>query len=323
MTRESIFGGVWRRRGLGALLAVLLGGLLGTGVSQAAHVVPVFPPQGPARIKFPADFPALQDHEWGFRIGGFGGIVQGLRPNHVPVIFVHGNNDDHTDWYTVADQFRAAGWSDQALWALSYNGLGGNSLAIQSSNPQQTQEHQEDGFDGKTRVTSDEPNVPDLYDFILAVRAYTGVRKFTIVSHSLGVTLARRTLKVHPELRADLVAFVAIAGANHGTTLCPPGSEGVVNSCDEIAKGTAWLAALNGFAGSDETYAPAQWLSVYDGTGIGDPSYAGPTYSNSPYLLGSSIRTFPYTYHNDLRQLPAIVDAYRSFIEAAERGVAY
>jgi len=38
---------------------------------------------------------------------------------------------------------------------------------------------------------------------------------------------------VHRELRRDLVAFVGIAGPNHGTTFCPPGSEGNVVSCDE------------------------------------------------------------------------------------------
>lgn len=321
MTRQSIatfFGRFASRR-----LPLFAAGLLAAGAVSAAYIVPVFPPQGPARIKFAPDFPALYDHEWGFRIGGFGGIAKGLHPNHVPVIFVHGNNDDHTDWYTVADQFRAAGFSDQALWALSYNGLGGNSVAIQTSNPQQTQEHKEDGFDGKTRVTSDEPNVPDLYDFIMAVRAYTGVSKFSIVSHSLGVTLARRTLKVHPELRKDLVGFVGIAGANHGTSLCPPGSEGVVNSCDEIAANTPWLAALNGPGGLDETYPPAAWMTVFDGTGIGDPTYAGPTYRGSPQLRDAENITFPFTYHNDLRQLPAIVDSYMKFLLRAESNAGY
>src|SRR4029079_17802298 len=101
-------------------------------------------------------------------------------------------------------------------------------------------------------VTSNDVNVPDLYAFILAVRDYTGSKKFSIAAHSLGVTLARKVLKVHPELRADLVALVGIARANHGTDFCPPGSEGQLNSCDEIAAGTPWLADLNGPDGSDE-----------------------------------------------------------------------
>lgn len=81
------------------------------------------------------------------------------------------------------------------------------------------------------------------------MREYTHSDRFALAGHSLGVTLARQTPKLHPELRDDLVAFVGIAGANHGTGLCPPGSEGVVKSCDEIAAGTQWLANLNGPVG--------------------------------------------------------------------------
>ena len=38
---------------------------------------------------------------------------------------MHGNNVDAADWYVVRDDFRAAGWTDQEMYALSYNGLGG------------------------------------------------------------------------------------------------------------------------------------------------------------------------------------------------------
>lgn len=294
--------------------------MLASGQAAAENLgVGGLAPSGPARVRFPADFPALIDHQWGFALGGFGGTRAGEAPGHVPVIFVHGNNVDHGDWYPVRDDFRAAGWSDQALWALSYNGLGANNgTALFRENLERDAEHQAMGGDGVARVTSNDVNVPDLRDFILAVRAYTGSRRFSIVAHSLGVTLARKTLKVHPELREDLVAFVAIAGANHGTTFCPPGSEGVVTSCDEIAAGTAWLAELNGPDGADETYPPARWLTVYDGSGAGDPAYVGPTYAQSPRLAGADNREYPGTYHNDLRLSEVIVAEYRIFLEQAE-----
>jgi len=302
---------------LRAVIAVA--GLLCAGSAVADHQGGHMEPPGPAKVRFPDDFPKLVDHEWGFPLGGFGGTRRHDKPGHVPVIFVHGNNVDHGDWYPVRDAFRAAGWSDQALWALSYNGLGANNgTALFRENPERDAEHQAAGGDGVARVTGNDVNVPDLHDFILAVRAYTGPRKFSIVAHSLGVTLARKTLKVHPELRADLVAFVGIAGANDGTTFCPPGSEGVLASCDEIAAGTPWLAELNGPDGSDETYPPARWLTVYDGTGVGDPAFVGPTYAQSPRLEGADNREFPYTYHNDLRIDPAIVAEYRVFLEEAE-----
>ena len=278
------------------------------------------PPQKAAKVRFGPGFPALVDHQWRFALGRFGGTAPRAPRTHVPVILVHGNNVDHGDWYPVRDDFRAAGWSDQELWALSYNGLGSNNgSALLRPNPERDQEHRELGWDGMARVTNNDVNVGDLYDFILAVRAYTGSSKFSLVGHSLGVTLARKTLQVHPELRADLVAFVGIAGANHGTTFCPPGSEDVVVSCNEIARGTRWLEELNGPDGSDETYAPARWLTVFDGSGVADPAFVGPLYADSPALRGAEEARFPGTYHNDLRIDPGIVRTYRLFLEEAER----
>ena len=239
--------------------------------------------QTAAKVGFAADFPALTDSEWNWPLGGFGGTRAGAPRRHVPVIFVHGNNTDAGDWYPVRDDFRVAGWTDQELFALSYNGLGGpNGEAVERRNPEAAAERTALGYDGSSRITNNDLNVPDLYNFILAVRAYTGSSRFSLVTHSLGVTLARKTLKVHPELRNDLVAFVGIAGGNHGTSFCPPGSEGELMSCDEIAAGTPWLAALNGPDGSDETYAPAKWMTIYDGSGAGDPGFVRPRVRAEP-----------------------------------------
>ena len=299
-------------RRVGVLAAVLA--LVALAVPASAHEKPArSKPQGPAAVRFAKDFPALKDHEWGWRLGGFGGVRRGAPLKHVPVILVHGNNVDAADWYPVRDQFKKAGWTDQELWALSYNGLGGsNGTALFTPNPERDAEHQKMGKDAVTYITEDDVNVPDLYDFVLAVRRYTGSARFSIVGHSLGVTLARELLRVHPELRKDLVAFVGIAGANHGTSFCPPGSEGQLVSCDEIAAGTPWLARLNA---AGETYGPARWMTVYDGTGAGDPAFEGPTYAQSPALKGADNRQFPLTYHNDLRMDPAIVAVYRQFLE--------
>jgi hypothetical protein len=53
------------------------------------------------------------------------------------VIFVHGNTADHGDWYPAREDFLAAGWSEQELWALSYNGLGANVSSTEAcDNPQ-------------------------------------------------------------------------------------------------------------------------------------------------------------------------------------------
>jgi pimeloyl-ACP methyl ester carboxylesterase len=291
--------------------------LLFVALSSTAAADPGKPerikPQGPAAAKFARDVPVLLDSEWKWRIGGFGGIRKRAPLKHVPVIFVHGNNVDAADWYPVRNAFRAKGWTDQELWGISYGGFGGtNGTALFTPNPERDKEHADNGDDHSTYITENDVNVSDLVRFIKLVQTYTGSRRFVIVGHSLGVTLARETMRVHRSLRKDLVAFVGIAGANHGTSFCPPGSEGHVVSCDEIAAGTAWLARLNA---AGETFGPAKWLTIYDGSGLGDPAYFGPMYAQSPALKGADNRQFPLTYHNDLRLDPAIVSVYRAWIE--------
>jgi pimeloyl-ACP methyl ester carboxylesterase len=297
------------KRLLVAVLVLALAGTSYAGPSKPERTRP----QGPAAAKFAKDVPVLKDSEWGWRIGGFGGIRKRHPLRHVPVVFVHGNNVDAADWYPVRDAFLAAGWTRQELWGVSYGGLGGsNGTALFTRNPERDAEHEEQGDDGSTYITENDANVPDLHRFITMVQAYTGSSRFVLVTHSLGATLARETLRVHRGLRRDLVAFVSIAGANHGTTFCPPGSEGNVVSCDEIAAGTAWLARLNA---AGETYGPAKWLTVYDGSGAGDPAYVGATYAQSPALKGADNRQYPHTYHNDLRLDPTIVATYRTWVE--------
>ena len=298
------------------IAVVTVGLLIGlASPASASHKLLHDRPQGPATVRFAADFPALIDHEWDFALGGFGGIESRHPLAHVPVIFIHGNVVDHSDWYPVRDAFKAAGWTDQELWAPSYNGIGGN--AGGGPNPERDQERLAQGSDYRGRTTNNDLNVPDLYDFIMAVRAYTGSAKFSIVSHSLGVTIARKTLKVHPELRADLVAFVGIAGGNHGTSLCPPGSAAHVHSCDELEADSAWLADLNGPGGADETYGPATWLTLYDDTGAVDAAYVGP-YAQRPRLEGADNRAFTGKHHNALRLDADMIALYRSFLEDAE-----
>lgn len=277
-------------------------------------------PQGPAAVKFAKDFPTLTDSEWKFPLGGFGGIRKGAKRHHIPVIFVHGNNVDAADWYPVRSDWRKAGWTDQEMYGLSYNGLGSqNGTATMRGNPERDAEHMAMSDSDVPRLTNNSVNVPDMYAFIKAVQSYTGSKRFSLVTHSLGVTVARETLRQHRELRKYLVAFVGIAGGNHGTSFCPPGSEQALVSCDEVAANTPFLNRLNGLLGLDETYGPAKWMTVSDGSGCGDPAFAGPDYAKSPLLKGALNRTYPLTYHNDLRISAAINADYRAFIEKAER----
>jgi hypothetical protein len=64
-------------------------------------------------------------------------------------------------------------------------------------------------------------------------------------------------------------------------------------------------------------------MTVYDGTGYGDPAFEGPTYAQSPRLQGAINCEYPGFYHNDLRVDPRIVDDYGRFLLAVERGLTY
>jgi pimeloyl-ACP methyl ester carboxylesterase len=283
---------------------------------QAGHNMPSAAP-----VLFAADFPKLTDCEWGFPLGGWGGVQRRAKLKHTPVVFVHGNQADAENWYLVADQFGAlAGYTDQEMYALSYNGMENGYAGLPTQSPPsprslaywQLTNYMPFCCNGG-KGASDDPNVPDLYNFIRAVQDYTGSQKIDIVAHSLGVTITRKLLLLHPELRQDVVAAVMIAGANHGTTVCR-GLDATYYGCEEIAPGTGWLSVVNG---AGETPGPTHWMSIYNGTDNVDPFFQmGPTFDDrtSPHLAGAVNLTFPQTYHNDLRVAPAIVAQYLQFL---------
>jgi len=272
-------------------------------------------PQAPSY--FAPDLPQIQDQQLGYRVGGFGGRKRRAKLHHTPVVFVHGNQADAQNWLSVMLQFQNdAGYSMQEMYALSYNGLGN----YYAGAPVASAPTQEDAdyitqnptvLDNGGHGAADDDNVVDLCRFVEAVQAYTGSAQIDLVGHSLGVTIARKFMARYPQLAKNVVAFVGIAGANHGTTVCR-GLDTSYYGCNEIAPGTAWLDSLNGPNGSLETYGPTNWMTVYNGL-EGDPFFVGPD-EPSPQLLGADNRTFPGAYHNDLRVGRAEVDTYLPFL---------
>jgi pimeloyl-ACP methyl ester carboxylesterase len=320
-----------RRPSIAALVAVAL--CASTYLPDVSNATPATPcaaiaakePSGghakppPAPAMFARDFPVLHDCEWGFRLGGFGGYRRRAALHHVPVIFVHGNRADAENWFRVADQFRAAGYTNQELYAVSYDGLGDPGAGAPTTPPTQQERRYFARRDVAPHLgssgpeTGDDVNVPDVYAFVRAVQDYTGSTKVEIVAHSLGVTIVRKMMKDHPVLYSQVVAAVMIAGANHGTTICR-GERRTFFGCDEIAPHTKWLAALNA---GDETPGPTHWMSVYDGHDGADPFFEdGVAFDDrrSPHLAGATNRTFPRTYHNDLRVRPDIVRMYLGWL---------
>jgi len=263
---------------------------------------------------FARDFPVLTDSNWGYRIGGFGGLRKGAKLHHTPVVFVHGNQVDAQNWLDVMLQFQnLAGYSMQEMYALSYNGLenwyAGAPVTVAPTAADRAYIAQNpDVLANGGHGAADDDEIADVCNFVRAVQRYTGSKQVDIVAHSLGVTIVRRLMQLYPDIAKDVVAFVGIAGANHGTTVCR-GLDTSYYGCNEIAPGTPWLAALNAYG---ETYGPTRWMTIYDGL-EGDPFFVGPD-EQSPRLAGADNRTFPGASHNDLRVGAAEVDAYLPFL---------
>ena len=281
----------------------------------------------PAPVLFARDFRPPRDCEWGFSVGGWGGIRKGYPLRHDPVIFVHGNHSDAVDWFSVADAFLARGYTAQELWALSYNGLGGqvdgtpvicpcppSPRAVAYMARPDVAPHVVEGG----QYAANDVNVPDVAAFVRAVLRYTGARSVQLVGHSLGVTVIRKAVFDNRDLPARVSAVVSIAGGNHGTSLCR-GFETVLYSCDEVAPGTRWLARLNA---RGEAPGPTKWMSVYNGSNALDPFFLKtPQYDDtqSPRLKGAVNLTFPDAYHSDLRVRPDIIEVYLRFLVSSSR----
>lgn len=268
----------------------------------------------PAPRYFAADFPTVVDSRLHVPVGGLGGLRRGAPRRHVPIVFVHGNQADAQNWLSVMLQFqRLAGYSMQEMYAVSYNGLGNfyaGAPATAPTAPDQAYfEQNPNGFGNGGHGAANEDEVPDLCRFVEAVQAYTGSRDVDIVAHSLGVTIVRKLMSGYPQLARHVRAFVAIAGGNHGTTVCR-GIESSYYGCNEIAPGSAWLAKLNG---RDETPGRTAYLSVYNGS-AGDPFFDPPLDETSPHLAGAVNLTYPGAYHNDLRVDSTEVDDYLAFL---------
>jgi triacylglycerol lipase len=154
--------------------------------------------------------------------GSYGGRTYAGQPVvNQPVIFIHGNSDSAlgtgsslaTGWTSSINYFLSQGYTSAELYATTW---GPASAALSSQ-----QYHSKD-------------NLTRLRAFVLAVKAYTGATKVDIVTHSMGVTLARKVIKggaasdslaggsynLGASLTTSVDTFVGIAGANRGLTTC-------------------------------------------------------------------------------------------------------
>jgi hypothetical protein len=153
--------------------------------------------------------------------GSYGGrAFAGDTVVNQPVIFVHGNSDaalgagiGATGWTSSINYFISQGYKTSELYATTWG----------DANPALSA-HQ---YHSK-------PNLQKVRAFIQAVKTYTGAAKVDVVTHSMGVTLARKAIlggtgndalnggnyNLGASITSSVDTFVGIAGANWGLVSC-------------------------------------------------------------------------------------------------------
>jgi len=223
---------------------------------------------------FPDHFPQIRNFYLGKPVIGFGSDIG--RVEHVPVIFLHGNNDTPfaTDCNRLgriqafAQFFLDHGYRPSELWGLGYQG---DQCDLKLDNTHRS------GISHTTAAA-----VPILRQFVRAVLDVTGARRVDIVAHSLGVTVAREWMLQDNAYR-KVRALVAIDGPNHGIIDCSPSPAnfyqlpsggGFTPSsavCDEYGSDHTELLGVLNAAG--ETPGPTRYLVIRNKPGTPDFVY--------------------------------------------------
>lgn len=131
---------------------------------------------------------------------------------HQPVLFVHGYGSNGATWNDVVARFKAVGYTDGELFAISYNSNRSNVTTAQLL---------------QTKVDE--------------IRQQTGWARIDIVTHSMGGLSSRYYLR-NLGGQAFVDAWVSLAGPNHGTNtakFCP------ATSCKEMRPRSSFLNQLN------------------------------------------------------------------------------
>jgi pimeloyl-ACP methyl ester carboxylesterase len=254
---------------IAAIVAVLLQFGAG-GLASAA------PPGKSVEIgtTFPDRFPVIRNFYLGKPVIGFGSDIG--RVEHVPVIFVHGNNDSpfatacnpFGRMQAFAQFFLDNGYRPSELWGLGYQG---DQCDLAQDNTRRS---------GIAHTTA--AAVPILREFVQAVLKFAGAKRVDIIAHSLGVTIAREWMLQDNAYR-KVRALVAIDGPNHGIIDCSPNPANFYQSvsgggftpssavCDEYGSDHTQLLDVLNAAG--ETPGPTRYLVIRNKPGTPDFVY--------------------------------------------------
>jgi lipase (class 2) len=201
--------------------------------------------------------------------GSFGG-KQNDADNAInqPVIFIHGNSDSalgtgaaFTGWTSSINYFLSQGYKSSELYATTL-GPADPAMAIY--------QYHSRAYLMKIRA------------FIQAVKAYTGAAKVDVISHSMGVTLARKAImggtasdpmnggdyNLGPPLTGIVDTFVGIAGANRGLVNCYLSGPSTPTCGDTNGFYPGYLLGLQGPFGVSRILQNINSSSHYEGSNV-------------------------------------------------------
>jgi len=241
-------------------------------------------------------------NETGQPINGFGGNGGGVR--RTPLILVHGTTVSASFWKGARAHYLAQGYTGDELWAVGY------------------------GWNNGRYFDSNELSAVTLDRFVSSVTDYLSkksgrpIRQVDMIGHSLGNTIVRHWVKQTNSWHI-LRSFIGNSGVNHGSWTLTGDPRGPNRTAAfELYVKSPWLAALNR---GGETPGPTRYMTLYDGTGLGDLFYP-PPFEHSPRLDGA--HNVPYNVehsgilgHLELATRPGPLDTMLAWLREADEAL--
>lgn len=205
-----------------------------------------------------------------------------------PIVFIHGNGDSALGWTAQIARFKAHGYGEDELFAITMT-------------PPQNESH--------------EHYVQQVIPFVREVLQKTGSAKVDIVAHSLGATIVRHFIK-HFGGAEKVDHAILLAGANHGIpaadlTLAMAQPDQFKQGPEVNTMGAPFLKALNeNNPGGLEVFGPTRFMTI---SSTDDEFYM--FVEESPQLKGADNRILRGRGHFGLRDCEESFACMLAFIE--------
>ena len=230
-------------------------------------------------------FPAAQRTTSGGRtFTGWGGAASAGAVKHPPVIFVHGNGGSADDFKPFRDELCKAGYSDNEIWAVTF---------------------QDNDCTGVCSSGSNTDHATELERLVVLVRGQTSAPRGSLVAVSMGVPTARYYIKSLGGITRNEVALAyLVSGPNHGLQACDVAGASFINvTCaelDALALASGWLHDLNTPDetpnGQDDSL-PAAKTIIYRTVSYTQDPFFPDSYVSSPKLDGADNQVLPGDTH--------------------------